>query len=119
MVTINQIAQEAKVSKSTVSRYLNEGYVSKETAEKIEKVIQKYNYTPNEFARNLKAQRSNFTGVIIPRLDSPSVVRMLFGLEKSERECGRQIMMVNSELSIERELKVYIIYNKTKSLQSY
>ncbi len=105
MVTINQIAQEAKVSKSTVSRYLNEGYVSKETAKKIEKVIQKYNYTPNEFARNLKAQRSNFTGVIIPRLDSPSVVRMLSGLEKSERECGRLIMMVNSELSIEREIE--------------
>ena len=41
MVTINQIAQEAKVSKSTVSRYLNEGYVSNETAEQIEKVIQK------------------------------------------------------------------------------
>lgn len=105
MVTINQIAKEAKVSKSTVSRYLNQGYVSQETAKKIEKIIQKYNYTPNEFARNLKSQKSNFTGVIIPRLDSPSVVRMLSGLEKSEREHGRQIMMVNSELTIEREIE--------------
>ena len=41
MITIRQIAQEAGVSKSTVSRYLNDGYVSEETAEKIKLVIEK------------------------------------------------------------------------------
>lgn len=37
MVTIKQIAAEAGVSKSTVSRYLNKGYVSQNSAEKIKK----------------------------------------------------------------------------------
>lgn len=68
MITIRQIAQEAGVSKSTVSRYLNDGYVSEETAEKIKLVIEKYNYVPNEFARTLKSDKSNFIGVIIPEL---------------------------------------------------
>ncbi|MBL1228614.1 LacI family DNA-binding transcriptional regulator [Enterococcus sp. BWB1-3] len=105
MITIKGIAKEAGVSKSTVSRYLNNGYVSKETAEKIEKIIQKHNYSPNEFARNLKSQKSNFTGVILPRINSPSAISTLVGLERKEREYGRQLLMVNTELNINREIE--------------
>lgn len=39
-VTIQDIADMAGVAKSTVSRYLNNGYVSKEKAALIDKVIE-------------------------------------------------------------------------------
>ena len=39
MATIQDIAKKAGVTKSTVSRYLNGGSISLETAQKIEKVI--------------------------------------------------------------------------------
>lgn len=105
MITIRQIAQEAGVSKSTVSRYLNDGYVSEETAEKIKLVIEKYNYVPNEFARTLKSDKSNFIGVIIPRIDSPSAMSMLDGIDRTAREQGYQILISNTDLAVEREIE--------------
>ena len=39
MATIQDIAKKAGVTKSTVSRYLNGGSISLETAQKIEKII--------------------------------------------------------------------------------
>ena len=43
-MTINEIAEMAGVSRATVSRYLNNGYVSGEKSEKIRKVIEKTGY---------------------------------------------------------------------------
>lgn len=39
-MTINEIAKLAGVSRATVSRYLNQGYVSEEKKEAIRKVIE-------------------------------------------------------------------------------
>ncbi|WP_122646405.1 LacI family DNA-binding transcriptional regulator [Enterococcus mediterraneensis] len=105
MITIKQIANEAGVSKSTVSRYLNNGYVSQASAEKIQKIIDKYNFSPNEFARNLKAEKSKFIGVIIPRLDSLSVMAMLEGIDQRAREAGYQILISNTNLEKESEIE--------------
>ena len=70
-VTIKDIAEKAGVAKSTVSRYLNNGYVSEQTRKKIDAIIEETGYRPNTFARSLKAQDTKLLGVIIPRLDSP------------------------------------------------
>ena len=56
-ITMADIAQLAGVTKSTVSRYFNGGYVRQETREKIQEVIKKYNYTPNTFAPSLTVNR--------------------------------------------------------------
>ena len=44
---INQIAQMAGVSRATVSRYLNDGYVSQEKRAAIRRVIEKTGYVPS------------------------------------------------------------------------
>lgn len=113
MITIKQIAQEAGVAKSTVSRYLNQGSVSSGTAQKIEAVIGKYNYTPNEFAQNLKAKKSKFLGVIAPRINSPSVMKLIEGIDKQARDIGYQILISNTELDISREIES--IYSLVKN----
>ncbi len=64
--TIADIAKLAGVAKSTVSRYLNGGYVSDKTKLKIEGIIQETNFSPNTFAQSLKAKTTNLIGVIIP-----------------------------------------------------
>ena len=46
-MNINEIAQLAGVSRATVSRYLNEGYVSAEKRERIRKVIKETGYHPD------------------------------------------------------------------------
>ena len=52
-MNINEIAQLAGVSRATVSRYLNEGYVSAEKRERIRKVIRETGYHPSNSAQKL------------------------------------------------------------------
>lgn len=56
-MNIQDIANLAGVSKSTVSRYLNQGSISLKTKRKIQHVIDTYGYEPNQFAQSLRAQK--------------------------------------------------------------
>ena len=57
-VTIQDIARLAGVSKSTVSRYLNHGYVSREKSGRIRAIIEETGFKSNFFARRLKTRCS-------------------------------------------------------------
>ncbi|WP_332695955.1 LacI family DNA-binding transcriptional regulator [Halalkalibacter lacteus] len=105
MVTIADIAKMAGVAKSTVSRYLNGGYVSQATKQKIEKIIEKTDYVPNSFAQSLKARVTNLIGVVVPRLDSYSASRTMIGIDDQLRELNLKMVVANSSLSVEREIE--------------
>lgn len=64
--TISDIAREVGVSKTTISRYLNGnyGYMSAETRQRIEDVIEQKEYVPNSIARTLKTKKSRLIGII-------------------------------------------------------
>lgn len=69
-VTMADVAEQAHVSKSTVSQYINKRYkyMSETTKIRIEKAIEDLNYRPNVIARSLK-QKSTFTiGVIVSNI---------------------------------------------------
>lgn len=102
MVTLSDIAKMANVSKSTVSRYLNNGPVSKKTRDKIEEIIKETNYEPNILAQSLKAQQSHLIGVIIPRYDSPSMSQVLKGIDEVAYAEKMQLMIMNSNLDLDR-----------------
>ena len=76
-MNINEIAQLAGVSRATVSRYLNEGYVSAEKRERIRKVIKETGYHPSNSAQTLRSRKTNFIGVIIPKINSDSIGKMV------------------------------------------
>lgn len=62
--TIYDVASEANVSISTVSRVINgKGYVSEETRKKVEKACE--NYRPIASAREIQTQKSKTIGIII------------------------------------------------------
>ena len=69
-LTIVDIAKMAGVGTTTVSRYFNGGNLKKETYERIKEIVDKYNYTPNTFAKALKSTDSKIIGVIVPCLHS-------------------------------------------------
>ncbi|WP_313509666.1 LacI family DNA-binding transcriptional regulator [Enterococcus sp.] len=105
MTTIKDIAEKAGVAKSTVSRYLNNGYISEEKRKKIDQIIAETGYRPNTLARSLKAQDSKLLGVIIPRLNSPSANDVLKGIDRTARQNGYQLLITNSDQSEARELE--------------
>lgn len=70
-ITIKDIAEEAGVSKATVSRVLNhEEAVDAVTREHVLAVIKKRRYAPSIVAQTLSRQHSSTIGVIIPEIDN-------------------------------------------------
>ena len=65
-MTINTIAKMAGVSPATVSRYLNQGYVSEEKKERIRNVIEQTGYSPSPSAQMLRTGKNHLVGVIVP-----------------------------------------------------
>ncbi|MFB4159342.1 LacI family DNA-binding transcriptional regulator [Geomicrobium sp. JSM 1781026] len=66
-VTIKDVASEAKVATSTVSRVLaNSPKISAETAKRVRKAIADLNYHPNHTARSLASQLTKTIGLVMP-----------------------------------------------------
>jgi len=65
-VTIYDIAKEAGVAASTVSRVINDKPgIKAETREKVQALLKKYNYTPDVAARGLVMQSTKMVGILI------------------------------------------------------
>ena len=65
-MTIYDIAREAGVSASTVSRVINhKPGIREETRRRIQKLLEEYDYTPDIAARGLATQATRFIGILI------------------------------------------------------
>ena len=66
-VTIKEVAKEANVSPSTVSRVISDSsQISEETKERVREAIKKLKYKPNAIARSLANNKSRILGVVLP-----------------------------------------------------
>ena len=69
-ITMREVAKLAEVSVSSVSRYLADPKsIQPLAAYKIKEAIQDLDYQPNVLARNLKQNRSNTIGIVVPYID--------------------------------------------------
>ncbi|MCR4781501.1 MAG: LacI family DNA-binding transcriptional regulator [Lachnospiraceae bacterium] len=110
-MTINEIAKMAGVSRATVSRYLNDGYVSKEKSERIKQVIDETGYTPSVSAKLLRSHRTNLIGVIIPKISSDSISRMISGISEILSKEDMQLMLACTQNDENEELKYLKTFN--------
>ena len=81
MATIIDVAKKAKVSPSTVSRFINTGKVQKESKTRIEKAIKELNFTPSSSALSLRSGYSRTIGCITPKFNTDFCVEVLDGIE--------------------------------------
>ncbi|HEY4158779.1 MAG TPA: LacI family DNA-binding transcriptional regulator [Polyangiaceae bacterium] len=79
---IAEVAQHAKVSKSTVSRVINGGYASAEVKARVAKVIQKLGYTPWTTARNFSLGRAGCFGLVMEDSQGEWITQILGGIEE-------------------------------------
>lgn len=112
--TIADIAKLAGVAKSTVSRYLNGGSVSKNTSEQIERVIKETGYVPNTFAQSLKAKVTNIIGTVVPRLDSFATSQTLIGIDDTLRALRYQMLISNTSQDPLREIEAMYAFSRQK-----
>ncbi len=108
MTTLKDVAREAGLTVSTVSRVLNNrGYISEDARKRVEEAIKKLNYHPNEAARSLQNKRSNTIGVIVPNIRHPYFAMMINAIEFQAYELGYKILLCNTR-SIEAREKEFL-----------
>ena len=106
MKSIKEIAKEANVSVSTVSRVLNHHpYVSDEVRDHVQSIIDKYDYVPNRNAVKLSKGKTNIIGVVVPTVNHICYDEILQGvLERAQQE-GYKIMILCSNYLVDKELE--------------
>ena len=98
-LTIEHIASLAGVSRSTVSRVLNNhSGVRPDVRERVLRVIREHNYVPQAAARNLASARTNTIGLLIPRsaaftLADPYIALMIRAISEASRQQGYFLLL--------------------------
>lgn len=110
-MTISEIAKLAGVSSAAVSRYFNQGYVSEEKREAIRKVVEETGYRPSLQAQMLRTKRTKTIGVIVPKIDSYSVGRVVSGITSVLEEQDYRLLLAVSEQNAEKELEYLTLFD--------
>lgn len=107
MATIKDIAREARVSVSTVSRILN-GKSTKNSAlvARIQKVAERLHYQANTAAAGLRTRRTKLIGLVVPQVSDDFFAMVLSGIESVAEARGYNILICQSDESAEKELKL-------------
>jgi len=110
-VTIKDIAREADVSVTTVSRVLNKKPdVGDDTRAKILKLIDEMNYNPNSVARGLVMQKTHTIGLIIPDISNPFFPQVARAIEDKAQKLGYSVIFFNTDNHLEREKKAVELF---------
>ncbi|WP_205502397.1 LacI family DNA-binding transcriptional regulator [Rufibacter psychrotolerans] len=104
-ITIYDIARELDLSPTTISRALNDHpAVNQKTKQRISEAAAQMGYRSNLFASNLRKQRTNTIGLIVPRLDSPFHSSAIAGMEKIANEEGYNLIISQSLETVQKEI---------------
>ncbi|WP_432501128.1 LacI family DNA-binding transcriptional regulator [Kineococcus arenarius] len=90
-----QIAREAGVAQSTVSRVLNGGSVAPDTRRRVLEVLARHDFQPNLAARSLVAARTGLVGVVIRDLTNPFYPIMVRAVERVLHEQGLRLLLLS------------------------
>lgn len=106
-ITIYDIAREAGVSPATVSRVLTKNArVRPEKREKVEALVEKYNFKPNVLAKGLADTRTKTIGVLAADIRNPYYAALFIACEQSAREAGYTVVLYNSLGKTENEVEL-------------
>jgi LacI family transcriptional regulator len=95
--TLEDVARESGVSLKTASRVLNGSLqVRPDKVARIQAVMSRLGYRPNELARGLKAKRSSAIGMIVPRLSDPFYASIIEAVQQVARENGYVVIVTSS-----------------------
>ncbi len=105
VASLRDVAQEAGVSVTTVSRFLNGTLdLPERTRTAVEAAILKLNYLPNPHARRLSRGRSDTIGLVIPDIATPFFATLVAAVEAEADRRGLGLTLHATLNRGEREL---------------
>lgn len=115
MVTIRDVAREAKVSVGSVSRYLNGFQLKPQNMLNIQSAIKKLNYEENIIAKGLKNNKSLSVGVVINSLTDVFATSIVTSLESHLEKNNYSIIICDYQEDSEK-LERKLEFLKTRSV---
>ncbi len=124
MVTMQDVAEKAGVSKSTVSRVLSgKVLLSQATRERVNAAIAELGFRPNTLAQALANQTSNTLGLVVSNFEGPYFGRLLKTMAQQAELAGKQLMVTDGhddpvrekaavELLVDRCCDAIILYSR-------
>ena len=99
-MTIYDIAKEAGVSGSTVSRVINgRPGISESTRRRVEEVLRKYDYSPDEAARGLVSRNSGMIGILVSDIRNLHYTEGAYIIEREMLKDGYCSLIMNTGVS--------------------
>lgn len=113
--TLNDIAAEAGVSVSTVSRVLNgkagKYRISEATCALIRQKAEELNYRPNHLARGLRLNKTNTIGLLAPDISNPFFASIIKRVQGIAHGLGYSLFVCNTDENLELEVEhVNLLY---------
>jgi LacI family transcriptional regulator len=105
VVTISDVAAEAQVARSTVSRALNNpGRLNFLTQQHIQAVADRLGYHPNPVARALGTQRTQTLALLLPNISNELFFGVIRGTEEQATAAGYTLVLANSKGDPDQEM---------------
>jgi len=109
--TINDVARQAEVGSTSVSRFLRDPSVlSVKLQEKIRKAIEELNYIPDPKARALASGYSNVIGVLIPSFSNIVFSDILKGIHDAVEGTPYQVQIANTRYDTAEEDRLISLF---------
>ncbi|AHM58522.1 transcriptional regulator [Flammeovirgaceae bacterium 311] len=104
---IRDLARALNVSPSTVSKALNGvTQIKPQTRRAVEEMAKRMNYQPNQIAQNLRNNKTNILGVIVPNLISHFFAATISGIQDVAAAHGYNVIICQSNESFQKEEKL-------------
>ena len=122
-VTLREVAKQAGLSVTTVSRALN-GHddVAEETKQAIREVANSLGYAPNLNARRLKTEKADAIGLVIPketlRFSDPFFSDLLSGIVEQSSQYGIELN-ITTPLSSDKLDETYLSYIRSRRVDGF
>jgi len=108
MSTIREVAEQAKVSTTTVSHVVNNTrFVSNDVRNRVLVAMEEVGYRPNELARSLRMGHTHTIGLILPDSANPFFAEVGHHVESAAFASNYNVILCNTEGLQEKE-KIYV-----------
>lgn len=105
-VTLNDIAQELKMTAATVSRALSDHpEISAKTKDVVKEAAIRLNYNPNRIASSLRSGKTHVIGVLIPTAENAFFGSVIHGITNLARKQGYSVLIHECDELHELEVK--------------
>ncbi|WP_416828680.1 LacI family DNA-binding transcriptional regulator [Ectobacillus polymachus] len=106
MSTIEDVAKLAGLSRTTVSRVINDHpYVSEDKKKRVIVAMNTLGFVPNSAARRLRKQKTETIAVLVPRVTNPFFSKLIESLEIEASEYKYKLIICQTRYLPEKEME--------------